>query len=88
MQPGCSPPPVVTQDDDRRPRDGEERAGPWPTPLPLASRMFITRAGEEGAPRWVPPPCGQWPAPSLSDRGRGAFAARGTVSCRVSGSPA
>jgi hypothetical protein len=30
MQPGCSPPPAVTQDDDRRPRGGEERAGPWP----------------------------------------------------------
>jgi hypothetical protein len=29
-QPGCSPPPAVTQDDDRRPRGGGERAGPWP----------------------------------------------------------
>jgi hypothetical protein len=34
MQPGCSPPPAVTQDDDRRPRGGEERAGPWPLPCP------------------------------------------------------
>jgi hypothetical protein len=34
MQPGCSPPPVVTQDDDRRPRGGEERAGTWPLPCP------------------------------------------------------
>jgi hypothetical protein len=34
MQPGCSPPPAVTQDDDRRPRDGEERAGLWPPPYP------------------------------------------------------
>jgi hypothetical protein len=34
MQPGCSPPPAVTQDDDRRPRGGEERAGPWPPPCP------------------------------------------------------
>jgi hypothetical protein len=32
MQPDCSPPPTVTQDDDRRPRGGEERAGPWPPP--------------------------------------------------------
>jgi hypothetical protein len=24
MQPGCSPQPAVTQDDDRRPRGGEE----------------------------------------------------------------
>jgi hypothetical protein len=33
-QPGCSPPLAVTQDDDRRPRGGEERAGPWPSPCP------------------------------------------------------
>jgi hypothetical protein len=32
MQPGCSPPPAVTQDDDRRPHGGEERVGPWPPP--------------------------------------------------------
>jgi hypothetical protein len=31
---GCSPPPAVTQDDDHRPRGGEERAGPWPPPCP------------------------------------------------------
>jgi hypothetical protein len=31
---GCSPPPGVTQDDDRRPRGGEERAGLWPPPCP------------------------------------------------------
>jgi hypothetical protein len=57
-------------------------------PLPSASRMFIIRAGEEGAPRWVPPSRGQRPASSLSDRGRRAFAAHGAVSCRVSSSPA
>jgi hypothetical protein len=34
MQPGCSPPPAVTQDDDRRPCGGEERVGPWPPPYP------------------------------------------------------
>jgi hypothetical protein len=34
MQPDCSPPPAVTRDDDRRPRGGEERAGPWPPPSP------------------------------------------------------
>jgi hypothetical protein len=34
MQPGCSPPPAVTQDDDRRPRGGEERVGLWPPPCP------------------------------------------------------
>jgi hypothetical protein len=34
MQPGCSPPPAVAQDDDRRSHGGEERAGPWPPPCP------------------------------------------------------
>jgi hypothetical protein len=34
MQPGCSPPPAVTQDDDRQPCGGEERARPWPLPCP------------------------------------------------------
>jgi hypothetical protein len=34
MQPGCSPLPAVTQDDDRQPCGGEERAGPWPLPCP------------------------------------------------------
>jgi hypothetical protein len=29
---GCSPLSAVTQDDDRRPRGGEERARPWPPP--------------------------------------------------------
>jgi hypothetical protein len=57
-------------------------------PLPSASRMFIIHAGEEGAPSWVLPSRGQRPASSLSDRGRRAFAVRGAVSCRVSGSPA
>jgi hypothetical protein len=32
MQLGCSPPLVVTQDDDRTPNGGEEGAGPWPPP--------------------------------------------------------
>jgi hypothetical protein len=34
MQPGCSQPLAVTQDDDRRPCGGEERVGPWPSPCP------------------------------------------------------
>jgi hypothetical protein len=58
------------------------------SPLPSASRMFIIRVGEEGEPSRIPPPRGQRPAPSLSDRGRGAFAVRGAGSCRVSGSSA
>jgi hypothetical protein len=50
--------------------------------------MFIIRAGEEGEPSRVPPTRGQRPAPSLSVRGRRAFAVRGAVSCRMSSSPA
>jgi hypothetical protein len=88
MQPGCSPPPAVTQDDDCRPRGGGRASRAVASPLPSASRMFIIRAGEEGAPSWVPLPRGQQPAASLSDRGRRVFAVRGAVSCRVSGSPA
>jgi hypothetical protein len=87
MQPGCSP-------RRRSPRMmtvglvvGKSEPGRG-LPLPSASRMFIIRAGEEGAPSWVPPSRGQRPAPSLSVRGRRAFAVRGVVSCRVSGSPA
>jgi hypothetical protein len=33
-QPGCSPPPAVTQDDDRRPCGGEKQAGLRPLPRP------------------------------------------------------
>jgi hypothetical protein len=32
MQPDCRSPPVVTQNDDRQPCGGEERAGSWPPP--------------------------------------------------------
>jgi hypothetical protein len=32
MQPDCSPPPAVTQDDDRMPRGGEKQAGLQPLP--------------------------------------------------------
>jgi hypothetical protein len=45
MQPGCSPPPAVTQDDDRRPRGGEERAGPWPLPRPQLQRCSSSMLG-------------------------------------------
>jgi hypothetical protein len=52
MQPGCSPPPAVTQDDDHRPRGGEERAGPWPLPCPqlqgCSSSVLGRRASRVG----------------------------------------
>jgi hypothetical protein len=53
MQPGCSPPPVVTQGDDRQPCGGEERAGPWPLPCPqlqgCSSSVLGRRASRVGA---------------------------------------
>jgi hypothetical protein len=53
MQPGCSPPPVVTQDDDHQPCGGEERAGPWPLPCPqlqgCSSSVLGRRASRVGA---------------------------------------
>jgi hypothetical protein len=44
-QPGCIPPPAVTQDDDRRPRGGEERARPWPPPYPQLQRCSSSMLG-------------------------------------------
>jgi hypothetical protein len=53
MQPHCSLPPAVTQDDDRRPRGGEERAGQWPLPCPqlqgCPSSVLGRRASRVGA---------------------------------------
>jgi hypothetical protein len=34
MQPGCTPPPVVTQDGDLQFDGGGKQAGLWPLPLP------------------------------------------------------
>jgi hypothetical protein len=53
MQPGYSPPPAVTQDDDCRPRGGEERVGSWPLPCPqlqgCSSSMLGRRARRVGS---------------------------------------
>jgi hypothetical protein len=53
MQPGCSPPPAVTQDDDRQPCGGKERAGSWPLPCPqlqgCSSSVLERRASPVGA---------------------------------------
>jgi hypothetical protein len=53
-QPGCSPPPAVTQDDDRRPRGREKQASAPPS----ASRIFIILAVEEGRASQGWPSCG------------------------------
>jgi hypothetical protein len=69
MQPYCSPPPAVTQNDGRQPCGGEKRA--VASPLPSASRMFIICAGEEGKPSRCPAFRMGWrPASSFSIRGR------------------
>jgi hypothetical protein len=53
MQPDCSPSPAVIQDDDRRPRGGEEQAGSWPLPCPrlqgCSSSVLGRRASRVGA---------------------------------------
>jgi hypothetical protein len=52
MQPRCSSPPVVTQNDDRQPCGGEERVGPWPPPCPqlqgCSSSVLGRRASRVG----------------------------------------
>jgi hypothetical protein len=88
MQPGCSPPPAVTKDDDCRPCGGEERVGMWPPPCPqlqgCSSSVLGRRVRRVGARLRV----GSGPLLPLVFGGRRAFAVRGAVSCRVSGSPA
>jgi hypothetical protein len=72
IQPGCSPPPAVTQDDDRRPRGGEKQAGLRPLPRPqlqgCSSSGLGRRAHRVGACLRV----GRRPASSSSIRGRRA----------------
>jgi hypothetical protein len=83
MQPRCSPPPAVTQDDDRRPRGGEERAGPWPLPCPqlqgCSSSVLGRRARRVGSRLRV----GSGPLlPSLFEgEGRSSSVALSTAAC-------
>jgi hypothetical protein len=69
MQPGCSPPPVVTHDDDRQPCGGEERAGPWPLPCPqlqgYSSSVLGRRASRVGALLLPPAFGGEGRSPAL-----------------------
>jgi hypothetical protein len=70
MQPGCSPSPMVIQDDDRQLGGGEKQAGLRPLPHPQlqgsSSSGLGRRAGRLGAYVRV----GQRPASSSSIRGR------------------
>jgi hypothetical protein len=80
MQPGCSPPPAVTQDDDCQPCGGEERAGPWPLPCPQlqgcsssvlgrrASRVGVLPSAWAGDPLLPPAFGGEGRPPALRRR--------------------
>jgi hypothetical protein len=73
MQPDCNSPPAVTQNDDRQPCGGEERAGPWPPPCPQLQGCSSSVLGE-GKPSCGPAFCMGWrPASSSSIWGRRAF---------------
>jgi len=88
-QPDCSPPSTVTQDDDRRLRGGEERAGPWPLPCPqlqgCSSSVLGGRAGRVavGSSAWAGDPL---LPPALGGEGRSpALWRMGTATCCLVG---
>jgi hypothetical protein len=89
MQPGCSSPPVVTQNDDRQPCGGEERAGPWPPPCPqlqgCSSSVLGRRASQVGVlpSAWAGNPL---LPPAFGGEGRSpALRRRQTATCRLVG---
>jgi hypothetical protein len=63
-RPGCTPPPVVTQDGDHQPLDGEKQAGRRPPPLPQLQgclpSLLGRRARRAGA---LPSARVGWPPP-------------------------
>jgi hypothetical protein len=74
MQPGCSSPPVVIQNDVRQPCGGEERAGLWPPPCPQLQGCSSSVLGGRGKPSWGPAFRMGWrPASPSSIRGRRTF---------------
>jgi hypothetical protein len=75
MQPGCSSPPVVTQNDDRQPCGGEEKSEPGcGLPPALSFKDVHHPCWGEGKPSWGPAFRMGWrPASSTSIRGRRAF---------------
>jgi hypothetical protein len=72
MQPDCSSPPAITQNDDRQPCGGEERAGLWPPPA-LSFKEVHHPCWGEGKPSCGPALRMGWrPASSSSIWGRRA----------------
>jgi hypothetical protein len=86
MQPGCTPPPAVTQDGDLQFGGGGKQAGLRPLPLPQPQGFSSSVLGR-GVLSWGRPLRGRWPAPSLSDRGEGRspFVALAAAACLALG---
>jgi hypothetical protein len=80
MQPDCSSPPAVTQNDDRQPCGGEGRAELWPPPCPQlqgcsssvlggrASRVVVLPSAWAGDPLLPPAFGGEGRSPALRRR--------------------
>jgi hypothetical protein len=89
MQPVCSSPPVVAQNDDHKPCGGEERAGLWPPPCPqlegCSSSVLGRRASRVGVlpPAWAGDPL---LPPAFGGEGRSpALRRRQTATCCLVG---
>jgi hypothetical protein len=70
MQPGCTPPPAVTQDGDLQFDGGESKPSRGLCPS-LSLKDFHHQGWGGSVPSWGRPLRGRRPAPSLSDRGEG-----------------
>jgi hypothetical protein len=83
-QPGRIPSPGGTPDGDHQLLGGEKQAGLQPLPLPQLQGCSSSMLGGS-APSWGRSPCGQRPAPSLSDRRerRSPFVALAAAACPV-----
>jgi hypothetical protein len=85
MQPGCTPPPVVTQDGDLQFDGGGKQAGLRPLPLPQPQGFSSSVLGRGVCRVGVGPCVGGGPLlPSVI--GERAFVVRGAGGCRVPGS--
>jgi hypothetical protein len=82
MQPGCTPPPAVTQDGDLRLDGGGKRAGLRPLPLPQPQGFSSPRLGRGVCRVGVAPCVGGGPL-LHSVMGGGAVVVRGAGSCSV-----
>jgi hypothetical protein len=85
MQPGCTPPPAVTQDGDHQPLDGGKQAGLRSLPLPQPQGFSSPVLGRGVCRVGVGPCVGGGPLLPSVIGGR-ALAVRGAGSCRVPGS--